>query len=852
MWRGLLEVNQQGDTHYLVMEFVPGRNLAEHLVENESLDEHEALAIMADVARALVEPHERGIVHRDIKPENIIIDRLTDERSRSRQADDASVEHKPAGPIRARLVDFGLARHFETSESLDMTREGSILGTPLYMPPEQGTGKGPIAPASDTYALGATLFHALVGRPPFVGSDPWELVVQHCDVPPPRVDELKAGIGDDITRVVDRSLAKSPSHRYPDARTLLVDLERLQRREPIPFQQHPQLPSGSENQRTLDYQFHWELAATPASIWPFVSDTERLNQAIGLRPADFLTQVDADGNASRIGSFSLAGVKLTWQEHPFEWIEGRRLSVLREFTEGPFKWFINIVELLPLPTGGTRLEHRILVEPRSVLGNAVAALELGVKARRSLARVYHRIDDFVMRKLRDDGGAFRKAPRLTFARRRRLRQSLQRLARLGIDDQFFRPLEDLLSRGAPQELARIRPLAFARQYDLDPDATLDALMQAAHEGLLVLLWDILCPKCRIPADVKGTLRDIKSHGQCPACNLDFELDFASSVEMVFRASPRVSKVDLGTYCIGGPAHSPHVAAQVRLAALERVELELGLEKGAYRLQCPQLPYLFEFQVDTTGGSSRHDFDLDETAPAVESHPCLTAKHQHVVLQNRTQRELLVRIERTVSRTDVLTAARAATMASFRRLFRYEILSPGELINVAAATFVVVDLLPSPAKESLGNVTMAFHTQSCAHLVTDCVKHQKGVVFKTGVPRLIAAFDDPCRAVRAALELQTRMQANEAGHDIRIAIDHGPAAITTINDQLHYVGKTAAQVEHLVEIAGPAELVMTSMVAGDPVVAEVLRENELAGAIQAWQHLNQPPVIVHRFSFPARR
>ena len=81
---------------------------------------------------------------------------------------------------------------------------------------------------------------------------------------------------------------------------------------------------------------------------------------------------------------------------------------------------------------------------------------------------------------------------------------------------------------------------------------------------------------------------MKDHGKCEACQLDFELDFANSVEMIFRVHPEVREADLGVYCIGGPAHSPHVMAQVRVAPSERIELDLGLSEGKYQIPRPAI------------------------------------------------------------------------------------------------------------------------------------------------------------------------------------------------------------------------------------------------------------------------
>src|SRR5581483_7448980 len=120
---------------------------------------------------------------------------------------------------------------------------------------------------------------------------------------------------------------------------------------------------------------------------------------------------------------------------------------------------------------------------------------------------------------------------------------------------------------------------------------------------------ILCPVCRIPSEVKETLKALREHGHCAACQLDFELDFANSVEMIFRVHPQVRDAELGVYCIGGPAHSPHVAAQLRVASGECVELDLALKEGAYRLRGPQLPFSMDFRVEPGASASRWDVRL---------------------------------------------------------------------------------------------------------------------------------------------------------------------------------------------------------------------------------------------------
>src|SRR5205085_808750 len=129
---------EDGGAPYLVLEFVSGPSLERVLKERGRLPEREALEIMADVARGLVGAHERGVVHRDVKPGNILLRRKSE--IRNPKFEGASDFGFRISDFEAKLSDFGLARHVIQTESLELTRAGTVLGTPLYMSPEQCAG----------------------------------------------------------------------------------------------------------------------------------------------------------------------------------------------------------------------------------------------------------------------------------------------------------------------------------------------------------------------------------------------------------------------------------------------------------------------------------------------------------------------------------------------------------------------------------------------------------------------------------------------------------------------------------------------------------------------------------------
>jgi serine/threonine protein kinase/class 3 adenylate cyclase len=814
----LLEVNEDAGVHYLALEFVAGRSVGSLLQERGKLDEATALALVADAARGLADAHARGIVHRDIKPDNLLL-----------------VGEPGADGPRAKLSDFGLARHIQETVSLQMTRPGAVLGTPLYMAPEQGTAKAPVDARADVYSLGATLFHLLAGRPPFEAESPLAMIALHAEEPPPSLRKINPGISEAAYRVVSKCLAKAPAERYADAGALLRDLERLLRGEPADVVLHPHLPAV-DPARVLAYEWSWDLEASPEQLWPYVSNTERLNRALGL-PAVQFTRTTEEGRGRRLfGRLRRAGLTAAWEEHPFEWVEGRRFGVLREYRQGPFRWVVATAVLEPRLGGGTRLTAGVRVEPCGLLGRMAVAVEVGFRARRAFDRIYRRIDAALTGKLGKHAviDPFEPPSRLAGGRRRRLDVLLDRLTARGLDATVVERLGTFLAEAPAPEVARIRPLALAQRLDVAPDPLVAACLHGSRDGLLVLLWDILCPVCRVPAQIKDTLKALREHDHCEACDLDFRLDFANSVEMIFRAHPEVRETELGTYCIGGPAHSPHVVAQVRVAPRERLELELALAEGAYRLRGPVLPFAFDFRVLSAAGPDRLEVVLGR-GPGPEVPRGLRAGRQEVVLTNDQAHELVVRVERAAPRADALTAARAATLALFRELFPGEVLAPGQMVSVAHVTLLVADLDGAgQLYEELGDARAFGVIHEAFRLLGARIEQEGGAVVKTVGEGVVAVFGESVAAVRAAVELAGGLAGGERTRELRprVGVHGGPALAATVNDHLDYFGTTVNQAARLARLAEGGEVVLSGAVAGDAQVAALLRQRGLHGAIVA--------------------
>lgn len=807
-----IDLNEDRGLHYLVLELVAGGSVAGALRRLGKLPERLALSVVGDACRALAEPHRLGIVHRDIKPDNMMFVRAGTE-----------LEAQPSGQL-VKLGDFGIARLAERAgeggTTSGATRDGAVLGTPEYMAPEQCEG-AQVTPATDVYALGCCLFALVAGRPPFVAQDDNQMAVilQHLRESPPRLDEVVPETSPAVADLTARCLDKDPRRRPQDAAELLAAIEELCEGTAALITAHPAPPIVRER-AVQTYAFEWELQASPEALWPFVSNTEKINRATGFAPVQYEIETagSTPGTSATTGRQRVAGVALQWREHPFEWIEGSRHVVLRVFERGVLRWYLSEVTLERLPGGGTRLRNVVKLEPRGLLARVLSRWEVGFRYRRKLDRVYTRLDRILTGGARPEIDPIAPDVRVAPAARARLDETAARLREAELDERAIEALIAYLSHASDQDVARIRPIELAHKFGVGEDAMVEAALHAVKAGALTMVWDVICPSCRIPSNVVESLRKIEEHGSCSTCNIGFDVDFSRAIELAFRASAEVREVETRTYCIGGPAHFPHVVAQVRLQPGERFALPLALAAGFYLVRSPQLARGHELRVATSGGVRRADIRLGERGDL----PPLTAGDQLLMLINPAPREILVRVERAGDREYALSAARAMSLAAFRELFPDQSLAPGRLMAVTQATLLVAQLDDAQRLFTELGDSKAFPVAArFFDTVGALAKEYGGSLIKTFGGLAIAAFERPGPAVEAALAVQAAVDANTAtaGQRCRVAVHRGPMMALTQGGRLDYFGQNVELALSLVHDVPPAAVGLSSAVCQDLAVGE---------------------------------
>src|SRR4029077_18304316 len=189
-------------TYYYVMEYLPGLSLVELVERHGPLPPARAVYLLRQVCQALREAHAAGLIHRDIKPSNLF-------PARCAGMDDV-----------AKLLVFGLVLPAAGAVAPHLSEEGQILGTPLFMSPEQAMGGRQLDERSDIYSLGAVAYYILTGRPPFDAGGGLGVMIAHVHDPVMPPSQVHAGIPEDLERVVLRCLAKDSADRFPDAASL--------------------------------------------------------------------------------------------------------------------------------------------------------------------------------------------------------------------------------------------------------------------------------------------------------------------------------------------------------------------------------------------------------------------------------------------------------------------------------------------------------------------------------------------------------------------------------------------------------------------------------------------------------
>lgn len=570
----------------------------------------------------------------------------------------------------------------------------------------------------------------------------------------------------------------------------------------------------------LSRQYHFEFEHPVDKLWAIVSDTPRWGEALGLPRYQASERLLPDGTVEITGQVELAGFRVDWIEPPVNWIAERWFEQRRVFGRGPMR---------EMTTSATLHDHG---------ATSALDLELGFDTRNPigtlLAKLMINTYESKVRGLLETASKLIQAeqPTLFESAYEPPREALQRAEALldkirqsphehGLGDRLLAYIND----NQEVDLWAMRPLEIARRWGADARNTVELFLQSVRDGLLESRWDILCPRCRVSQSASANISDLPRGVHCDACNIDFESDFASNVELSFNPSPSIRHIENGFFCRSGPGVTPHIKGQCSLAPGESRTLPLVLHPGKYRLRT--LEAGGEVELDWQQGPfAEIRVDNDEVSLTGVS------PRGEIRMVNAGSLQRTVVIENTSWLGDVLTADRATTLQAFRDLFSDQVLRPGDEVSVRNIVFLFSDLVgSSDLFTRVGDAEAYRIVREHFAELGNIVRRFRGNIVKTVGDGVHAAFLSPADALRASIEMQQGMpefnrRLDCTGISIRIGLHAGASIAVTLNNRLDYYGEAVNLAARLEGLGAAGDITMSQAFAEDPAVDDMLHEFEV--------------------------
>ena len=574
---------------------------------------------------------------------------------------------------------------------------------------------------------------------------------------------------------------------------------------------HP-WPAEFAKAKRVEKLWVFDLPGTPQALWPFLSDTSRMNRALGTAEMTFVEK-----NGRRFGSAKTGGVKHEWLEVPWNWVAEQWLTSTRIYERGFMRVMYAIHRLEPTETG-TRVHLYFGAVPRGAL--SAAALRIGFPMlegayRRVLPALAAQLD-----RVRPDVLQLPPPP-LGDESEARLRAGREQLLAEDLDPACVDKLVEWIRTGDDADLHRIQVRERARVWKLAEVEMLRTALHATRAGLLDLSWDTICPHCRGLREETGKLSQLKAEGHCATCEVDFTTDQIEAVEVTFRVHPSIRQVAERLYCSAEPATRDHIRVQTSVRPGSKVVVHPRLDPGRYTVWA--------------GHRGGWYLDVDPDGPdevAYEDHPEGTVVHAStrpaVTFVNDGAEPETFTIERATWSADALRPGALLSFQEFRDLFSEEYIGADVKLAVGEQTLLFTDVVGSTAFYAARGDPAAF-VEIKKHFdeVFAIVNKNRGAIVKTIGDAVMATFVNPVDAMRASQQIHQTFHPRREDTPIRlrISLNTGPCIAVRLNANADFFGGTVNVAAKLQALAEGYQIAMSEATYKAAGVAEFLAEQK---------------------------
>lgn len=558
--------------------------------------------------------------------------------------------------------------------------------------------------------------------------------------------------------------------------------------------------------KSLHFNWTWQLASAPEELWPLVSDTNRLNRALKL-PAlreSHLSNEYKNGFAQL--SYNPLHLPDAWEEEPYEWERPFRYGVRRTYKNGSLEKLRLQVDLTPNPSG-TRLRYQLWIQPKNIFGYLFHPVAYQLIFRSRLKRFLHRADSQVSKNLHPY--ELEKPKTLVKGARQRIRDIEKQVSATGIDTRVFDRLVDYILRADDNSLEKIKPYELADHWNIDRNSVLQCFLHAARRGLLNFNWDLYCPDCRTVQHTCRTLAEIHEPIFCKDCNREFYVNFNRTVQVSFQPHPLIRKISIDKYCLTGPQAKPHVVMQQHLKAGQKRYLNLHLDPGEYYLRMAGKKGRIRMTVTGDG----HDTITISSRGLMSSQwEVAIAPEPNLVIHNTSRSDKIFTLEKANWQANSTSAAQITSLQTFRDLFDKEVIRKGERLVVNDMTLMFTDLLGSThIYNREGDSTAVGHLIEHFDIIQQAVAEHEGAIIKTIGDSVMAVFSEPLNALKAFLKARHAISRDPRFNrmlKLKAGIHYGNCVAVNLNNRIDYFGTTVNIASRLVDLSNENEVVIS--------------------------------------------
>ena len=565
--------------------------------------------------------------------------------------------------------------------------------------------------------------------------------------------------------------------------------------------------------------FHWHFDCPVERIWPVLADTERFNEAAQLPKYDVTEIPQNDGSVAFFGKATVGPVSVDWQEIPTNWVKYSWFRHERQFMSGPLAMLCATLKFYPAGEG-CRAEYILTALPRNWFGWILLETTFFPSTKKRFDKLANQALQFARGETAAEFDTL--PPKLLPGSTELMQEALLTISQSAYGHRLGPRLVEFIKTRSEVDVRRLRPVALAKRWGVPSSHVIDLCLQAAHDKLLGISWDLLCPRCQGAKAKAVALDQLPSTAHCASCNIDYGRDYAKNVEMTFFPSRRVRPSDDREFCLFGPMTTPHIWAQMTVEAGASVAIDhSGLPTTLLRIRTLQPGP--EVIVDWQGGSfpdAISDADAIRLAPA--SRPGL------VTFTNTTARPVTFIIDEVSWSAEALTADQAISKQAFRDLFDDSVLRPGDHLMIDNVTIMFVDLKGSSALyEQSGDVKAYQLVREFFSIAGAAIRSYEGAIVKTVGDAVNAAFSNPRDAFLCAIAIQRAFAdyncaSGKAPIVSKIGLHIGKTIAVTLNHRLDYYGTAVNCAARLSDLSSGGDIVMSTAFAEDASIGNLLQ------------------------------